>query len=47
MDSNVTPTEAEGIEIQEPLSSRAILWIVLPMLLGQSLSFSREIKDRR
>lgn len=47
IDSNVTPTEAEGIETQEPLSSRAILWIVLPMLLGQSLSFSREIKDRR
>ena len=32
--SNVKPTEAEGIETQEPLSSRAILWIVLPMLLG-------------
>lgn len=47
IDSNVTPTEAEGIEAQEPLSSRAILWIVLPMLLGQSLSCSRKFKDRR
>lgn len=36
IDSNVTSTEAEGLEAQEPLSSRAILWIVLPMLLGQS-----------
>lgn len=34
IDSNVKPTEAESIETQEPLSSRAILWIVLPMLLG-------------
>lgn len=37
IDSNVTPTEADGVETHEALSSRAILWIVLPMLLGQSL----------
>lgn len=36
IDSNVTSTEAEGLEAQEPLSSRAILWIVLPMLLGEA-----------
>lgn len=46
IDSNVTPTEAEGIEIHEPLSSRVILWIVLPMLLGQFLFCSGELQDR-
>lgn len=45
INSNVKPTEAEGIETQEPLSSRAILWIVLPMLLGQYLSCSRDLRS--
>lgn len=34
IDFNATPAAAEGLETHEPLSSRAILWIVLPMLLG-------------
>lgn len=47
VDSNGTPTVAEGVERHEALSSRGILWIVLPMLLGQPPYFYPVLKDRR
>lgn len=42
IDSNATctPTEVDGLQAHDPLSSKAILWIVLPMLLGLSNSCS-------
>lgn len=40
IDSNDVPTEVDRLQ---PLSSRAILWIVLPMLLGQSRSGSPKL----
>lgn len=36
IESPVTSSGAEGYETHSPLSTKAILWIVLPMLLGQS-----------
>lgn len=43
IDSNATctPTKVDGLQAHEPLSSKEILWIVLPMLLGLSHSCSR------
>lgn len=44
IDSNVTPAEAEGVETHEVLSSKAIMWIVLPMLLGESRSGTHALR---
>lgn len=45
IDSQATRTEADGLETHDPLSSRAILWIVLPMLLGQYRSDADELEE--
>lgn len=47
VDSNVTPGGTGCFDTHEPLSSRAILWTVLPMLLGESRYVSRGLNSSR